>query len=66
MPRCLICDSSYETLSWSGPSEPCDCGACFSRANWCEPANEGFDLKQAQADYRAYVAADCYAKNEVD
>lgn len=32
MPRCYICDTHFEDLSWSGPSEPCDCGIGLSHS----------------------------------
>lgn len=28
MPACAICSSSFCYTSFSGPAEPCDCGAC--------------------------------------
>lgn len=52
--RCLICDSTYETLSWSGPSEPCDCGANFSTADWRE-ADGDFSLDAARKAFKVWI-----------
>ncbi len=29
--RCVFCKSAFHRLSWSGPSEPCDCGQCITK-----------------------------------
>jgi hypothetical protein len=51
MPRCIVCNSEFCHLSFGGPSEPCDCGQEYTRADWRADEPQGETLAERRRRY---------------